>query len=110
MAAPGNVTSGAATLSNLYYMYMSKTIAMAELRQHLAEVVDRVRADHQRVYVARRGRPLAVLLSAEDFDHILELAEDMEDIQAAEAARAEMRKTGEAPIPWEQVKADLGLA
>lgn len=88
----------------------SKTIAVAELRQHLADVVDRVRADHEWVYVARRGRPVAVLLSAEDFDHILELAEDMEDIQAAEAAREEMRQTGETPIPWEQVKADLGLA
>ena len=94
----------------MYDLYMSLTIAMAELRQHLAEVVDRVRADHERVYVARRGRRLAVLLSAEDFDRILELAEDMEDVQAAEAARAEMRETGAAPIPWEQVKADLGLA
>ena len=83
---------------------------MADLRNNLAEVVDRVRADHEPVYVARRGRPLAVLLSAEDFDRIQELAEDMEDIQAAQAARAEMRETGEAPIPWEQVKADLGLA
>lgn len=82
---------------------------MADLRNHLAEVVDRVRADHERVYVCRRGRPLAVLVSADDFDRILELAEDMEDIQSAEAARAEMRETGDVPIPWEQVKADLGL-
>ena len=29
---------------------------------------------------------------------------------AAEGARAEMEATGELPIPWEQVKADLGLA
>ena len=28
----------------------------------------------------------------------------MADIRAAEAARAEMHATGEAPIPWEQVK------
>jgi hypothetical protein len=33
----------------------------------------------------------------------------MADIRAAEAARAEMHATGEAPIPWEQVKADLVL-
>jgi len=29
---------------------------------------------------------------------------------ALEQARREMRETGAAPIPWEQVKADLGLA
>jgi hypothetical protein len=37
------------------------------------------------------------------------LAEDAADIQAAEEARAEMRETGAAPIPWERVKAELGL-
>ncbi len=39
----------------------------------------------------------------------LELAEDMADIRAAEAARAEMKATGEQPIPWAEVRADLGL-
>jgi len=33
----------------------------------------------------------------------------MTDIRAAEAARAELQATGEAPIPWKQVKAGLGL-
>jgi len=50
------------------------------------------------------------VIDSDDLDEILELAEDMADIRAAEAARDEMRTTGEAPIPWEQVKADLGLA
>jgi hypothetical protein len=36
--------------------------------------------------------------------------EDKEDIRAAEESRAEMRATGETPIPWEHVKADLGMA
>jgi hypothetical protein len=36
-------------------------------------------------------------------------AEDAADIRASEEARAEMRETGAEPIPWEQVKAELGL-
>ena len=52
---------------------------------------------------------MAAVIDADDLDQILELAEDMADIRAAAAARAEMQATGEAPIPWEQVKADLGL-
>ena len=36
----------------------------------------------------------------------LDRTEDAADIQAAEAARAEMRTTGATPIPWEQIKAD----
>ncbi len=49
------------------------------------------------------------MIDADDLDELLELAEDMADIRAAEAAREETRATGDAPIPWEQVKADLGL-
>jgi hypothetical protein len=47
---------------------------------------------------------------ADDLDEILALAEHMADIRAAAAARAEMQAAGGIPIPWDQVKADLGLA
>ncbi len=55
------------------------------------------------------GSACGAIIDADDLDGILELAEDMADIRAAEAARAEMRITGETPIPWKKVKADLGL-
>ena len=82
---------------------------MSAARQQLAAIIDRARAEHAPVYLARRGRRVAAVIDADDLDQILELAEDMSDILAADAARAEMAATGEAPIPWEQVKADLGL-
>jgi prevent-host-death family protein len=84
-------------------------VNVSEARQQLAAVIDRVHADHQPVYVSRRGRRVAAIIDADDLDEIMRLAEDMADIRAAEAARAEMQATGETPIPWEQVKADLGL-
>ena len=52
---------------------------------------------------------MAPVSDPDDLERRVELAEDMADIRAAEAARAETRATGEEPIPWEQVKADLGL-
>ena len=55
------------------------------------------------------GVALAAVIDADDLDRLIELAEDMADIRAAERARTEMEQTGAAPIPWEQVKADLGL-
>ena len=94
-----------------YVLYMSSSAALpvSEARRQLAEIIDRARAEHTPIYLARRGRRVAAVIDADDLDAILELAEDMADIRAAEAARAEMRATGETPIPWEQVKADLGL-
>jgi len=95
----------------VYTVYMSATepFNITEARRLLATIIDQARADHEPVYLARRGRRVAAVIDADDLDGILALAEDMADIRAAEEARAEMRATGDAPIPWEQVKVDLGL-
>jgi prevent-host-death family protein len=96
----------------MYTLYMRTTdsLNITEARKQLASIIDQVRTEHEPVFVTRRGRRVAAVIDADDLDAIVELAEDMADIRAAEAARAEMKETGEQPIPWEDVKADLGLA
>jgi prevent-host-death family protein len=95
----------------MYTMYMSTTesLNITEARKRLAEIIDQAHTEHEPVYLTRRGRRVAAVIDADDLEGILELAEDMADIRAAEAARAEMKATGETPIPWDEVKADLGL-
>jgi PHD/YefM family antitoxin component YafN of YafNO toxin-antitoxin module len=68
-----------------------------------------VRILHDPVYLTLRGRRVAAVINSDDLERLIELAEDMADVLAAEEVRAETKATGEAPIPWEQVKADLGL-
>ena len=46
---------------------------------------------------------------SDDLEHLQAFAEDMSDILGAEAARAELRDEAAESVPWEQVKADLGL-
>lgn len=82
---------------------------MSEARARLADVVDEARVAHDPVFLTRRGRRVAAVIDAEQLEQLLEDAEDLADIQAAAEARAEMVDTGEAAIPWDQVKADLGL-
>ena len=84
-------------------------LSISAAREQLAAVIDRARAEHRPVFLSRRGRRVAAVIDADDLERLLALAEDMADIRAAEAARAEMRETGATPIPWEEVKADLGL-
>ncbi len=91
-------------------MVDASALSISVARSQLATIIDRARADHQPVYLARHGRRIAAVIDADDLDRILELAQDMADIRAAEAARAEMQATGAMPIPWDEVKADLGLA
>ena len=87
----------------------AESLTVSAARQQLAAIIDRARADHSPVYLTRRGDRVAAVVDADDLDRIIQLAEDMSDVLAVAAARAEMQETGETPIPWEQVKADLGL-
>ena len=91
------------------HMGTTESLSITEARRRLAEVIDQARTEHEPVYLTRHGRRVAAVVDAEDLEAILKLAEDMADIRAAEAARAEMKATGEQPIPWDAVKADLGL-
>ena len=84
-------------------------ITVSEARARLADVVDAARVGHEPVYLTRRGHRVAAVIDAKDLDRLIAAAEDLADIEAAAAARAEMDE-GLSAIPWEQVKVDLGMA
>jgi prevent-host-death family protein len=84
-------------------------LSVSEARDQLASIINRVQSEHEPVFLSRRGRRVAAVIDADDLEHLMELAEDMTDIRAAEESREEMRRTKTEPTPWEQVKADLGL-
>ena len=83
-----------------------REIAVTEARERLAEVLEE--AASRPVYVTKRGRRVAVVISAEEYERLLQLEEDAEDLTDAQTALARLR-AGEPTIPWEQVKQDLGL-
>lgn len=84
-------------------------LSISEARNQLASIINRVQSDHEPVFLSRRGRRVAAVIDADDLERLMELAEDMADIRAAEGSREEMRRTKTEPTPWEQVMADLGL-
>lgn len=57
----------------------TQTISLTELRPRLSELVDRVHAEFDRFLITRRGRTEAVLLSAEEFEGLLETLEILSD-------------------------------
>jgi prevent-host-death family protein len=91
---------------------MSTTVpvSISEARDQLAAIVNRARTEHEPIFLSRRGRRVAAVIDADDLENVIELAEDMADIRAAEQSREEMRRTRSEPTPWDQVKADLGLS
>ncbi|MDR0365362.1 MAG: type II toxin-antitoxin system Phd/YefM family antitoxin [Bifidobacteriaceae bacterium] len=76
----------------------------AQVRQNFAETLRRSHDDP--VAIERRGKLVAVLVGADQFEQMRQAMEDLEDIAAFDAAMAE-----EGPnLPWQQAKADLGWA
>lgn len=67
------------------------TIPLAEARAQLSRLVDDAVRTHERIEVTRKGRRAAVILSADDYDAIMETLEILgdtgllADIRSAEA-------------------------
>jgi antitoxin Phd len=77
-------------------------VSVADARNHFSDVISR--AQDEAVFIERRGRRAAVVISPERYERMMEALEDAEDAAAFDAAIAE-----EGPnIPWAQAKADLG--
>lgn len=83
-------------------------VGVKEIRDNLADALNRVAYQGERIVLERRGKGVAVLVSMEDLA-LLEALEDREDAKAARKALAEMKRKGGKGIPWEQAKAELGL-
>ena len=65
-------------------------VGIAEVRDNLAEALNKVAYAGERVILARRGKGVAALVSMEDLE-LLEKLEDESDLKAAKKARKEKR-------------------
>lgn len=81
-------------------------MSVSAARSRLADVIDDARASHEPVFLTHRGRRVAAVIGAEDLERLTRAAEDLADIEAADAARAEVAECG--IIPWDEVRAGLG--
>ena len=80
-------------------------ISVSQARDHLSEVIETTQRSGEPVVLTRHGRPVAVVLDHQTFEHLMEASEDALD----RAALAQARDDDDV-VPWEQVKTDLGLS
>lgn len=81
-------------------------ISTAEARDRFSDVVNRAAYGKERVILTRRGKELVAVVPIEDV-RLLEELEDRLDLEEARVALAEAEREG--TIPWDQLKAELGL-
>ena len=88
---------------------MINTMSLKELRPELPKVIARIDGKLDRYIVTKRGKPVIVMLSVEDYESLMETL----DILADPKAMADLRK-GEDDIrkgrthSWAEIKASLG--
>ena len=87
----------------MYDSYMNE-VAVSEVRNRLADVIEESRRSGEPISVTRRGRRVAVILDSDAFDRLVDSADDVEDRRELDAARAD-----DDYVPWDEVKAALGL-
>jgi len=81
------------------------TIRVGDIRRKMAGTINKVAHENERIILERRGRKVAAIISMEDLT-LLEKLEDYIDIQEAERLLADPM---EKPIPYEQVRKELGF-
>lgn len=87
---------------------MVNTVSLKELRPELPKVVDRINGRLDRYVVTKRGKPVVVMLSVEDYDSLMETLDILADPKAMEGIRR-----GEEDIrkgrtrSWAQIKRSL---
>jgi antitoxin YefM len=73
------------------HMAESEHVPLAEVKNHLSELVERVEREHGRVVITKHGRPAAVVLAMDDLESLeetLAILSDptlMADLREAEA-------------------------
>ena len=69
-------------------MSVAEQMSLADVKNRLSEVVDRLQREHGRVVITKHGHPAAVVISVED----LESLEETLDITGSEALLGEIRE------------------
>jgi prevent-host-death family protein len=80
------------------------TIAVSQVRENIADLIDAARLSKEPVYVTRRGKKVAVIVDPDVFDELLEIAEDV--IDRKELSEIDPK---EKSLDWDVVKVELGL-
>jgi prevent-host-death family protein len=91
-------------------MSAAEHVPLAEVKNRLSEVVDRLEREHGRVVITKHGRPAAVMLSLEDLESLeetLAILSDPELMASIREADAEVAAGATAPLSKQEALAEL---
>ncbi|MBI3324059.1 MAG: type II toxin-antitoxin system Phd/YefM family antitoxin [Candidatus Omnitrophica bacterium] len=88
---------------------MINTVSLRELRPELPKVIARIDGKLDRYIVTKRGKPVVVMLSVEDYESLMETLEILADPKAMAGLRRGEEDVREGRTrSWAEVKRSLG--
>ena len=91
-------------------MGLAEHLPLADVKNRLSEVVDRVETVHGRVVITKHGRPAAVLLSIDDLESLeetLEILSNPELLAEVREAEAEVAAGETMPLTKDEALARI---
>ena len=85
---------GATSTSKIDVNDLASTQPLATVKARFSEIVDRVDSIRDRITVTRNGVPVAVLVSYDDFESMVETIDILSDVDAMTAIREAQEETG----------------
>jgi antitoxin YefM len=87
------------------------TMTLKKLRPELPRVVERIDKKLDRYVITRRGEPVAVMMSVDDYEALMETLDILNDpVTMRRIRQAEKDVKKGRLVPWAKVKKKLGLA
>lgn len=88
---------------------MTYTLPITKAREELTTLVENSRKKFSRYIITVKGTPAAVLMSAAEYDSLMETNEILADKGLMRAIRIGEKQIKQGKgIPWEKVKKELG--
>ncbi|HRD56164.1 MAG TPA: type II toxin-antitoxin system Phd/YefM family antitoxin [Parachlamydiaceae bacterium] len=91
-------------------MNHTKTVSCKEIKDHMAEILNRVAYNHNRYKIARHNKEMAIIISIDEWqviENILQKLEDEQDMHEGLLALEEVKKQGS--ISFDKMKKRMGL-
>ena len=80
-------------------MSPAEQMSLADVKNRLSEVVDRLEREHGRVVITKHGHPAAVVISLDDLESLEETLDVMDSAQLLEDIRESLAELGAGSTP-----------
>src|SRR5205814_9966341 len=83
----------------LIAMSLVEQMSLADVKNRLSEVVDRLEREHGRVVITKHGHPAAVVISLDDLESLEETVDVMDSAQLLDDIRESLADVGARDVP-----------